>query len=66
MTIFMDKKENQPCIPYNDLITPDFFTVYPGIKKSPENSAFSRDSWRKRWDSNPRDVAVYLISRGVI
>ena len=28
-------------------------------KKTPRRSLFS---WRKRWDSNPRYVAVYLIS----
>ena len=31
--------------------------------KSLENAAFSRLLWRRRWDSNPRALAGYLISR---
>ena len=31
-------------------------------EKSLENAAFSRLLWRRRWDSNPRALADYLIS----
>lgn len=32
------------------------------IKKSLPNVKLSSDTWRRRWDSNPRDIAVKLIS----
>ena len=31
-------------------------------KKSLPNVELSSDTWRRRWDSNPRDIAVKLIS----
>ena len=33
------------------------------IEKAHTNAAFVWASWRKRWDSNPRYLAVHLISR---
>ena len=33
-----------------------------GNKKTLENLAFPRVLWRRRWDSNPRYLAVHLIS----
>ena len=32
------------------------------MKKALKDKAFKAFLWRKRWDSNPRDLAVYLIS----
>ena len=34
-------------------------------KKSLPNVELSSDTWRRRWDSNPRDIAVKLISSQV-
>ena len=33
-----------------------------GNKKSLPNVKLNSDTWRGRWDSNPRDIAVELIS----
>ena len=32
------------------------------IKKSLPNVELSSDTWRRRWDSNPRGIAAKLIS----
>ena len=36
--------------------------LHNGNKKSLPNVELSSDTWRRRWDSNPRDIAVKLIS----
>lgn len=47
--------------------TPETIYASNGIlqtsnKKSLPNVELSSDTWRRRWDSNPRDIAVKLIS----
>ncbi len=54
-------------IPPDAKISPSNHTLDTGHvpKKSPKTrtkNEFSDKLWRKRWDSNPRDLAIYLIS----
>ena len=36
--------------------------LHSGNKKSLPNVELSSDTWRRRWDSNPRGIAAKLIS----
>ena len=38
------------------------FTAFRGIKKPLKTQCFQGYDWRRRWDSNPRYLAVHLIS----
>ena len=38
------------------------FTAFRGIKKPLKTQCFQGFDWRRRWDSNPRYLAVHLIS----